>query len=287
VLIRTSGITEIGLKREGNEDAFSVTDSMGLYVVADGMGGHLAGEVASKIAVEMINKSFRRWETNKTPENELFGGLDNSLSLSGNYILSSIKLANRVIHELAKENEEYHGMGTTIGTLLVRSNLIIVANVGDSRIYMIRDGHIERLSNDHTIVAEQVEMGLMNEEEAATSPLKHVLTRNLGSTEDVEPDIFEIEPSTHDRFVLCTDGLTDLVSEEEILKLAKDEDNPGILCRRLVGRALDRGAHDNTTIVSVFISGVEKRKDGKIRNIGLSLADLLINIQKVIKKIKP
>jgi serine/threonine protein phosphatase PrpC len=287
VQVKTAGISEIGLKREGNEDAFSVTDSLGLYVVADGMGGHLAGEVASKIAVEMINKSFRHWETNKTLENELFGGLDNTLSLSGNYILSSIKLANRVINELAKENEEYHGMGTTVGAILVRPKLVIAANVGDSRIYMVRNNTIERLSNDHTMVAEQVEMGLMSEEEAMNSPLKHVLTRNLGSSEDVEPDIFEIEPLNNDRFILCTDGLTDLVSEQEILNLTMDEDNPGILNRRLVGRALDRGAHDNTTVISVFISGIEKPGDGKIKKIGLSLADVLINMQKVMKKIKP
>ena len=107
-------------------------------------------------------------------------------------------------------------MGTTVVILLVTHTLIIVANVGDSRIYMVRDGELERLSKDHTIVSEQVEMGMMTEEEASTSPMKHILTRNFGSSETVEPDIFELEPSNNDCFILCSDGLTDLVNDEEI-----------------------------------------------------------------------
>lgn len=285
--IRASGLTDVGLKREGNEDSFSVDDSLGLYIVADGMGGHLAGEVASQIAVEMINKGYRKWAENDTPEDELFGSPDPSLSREGNYVLSSIKLANRVVHEMAVGYEQYHGMGTTVVILLVTSTLIIVANVGDSRIYLVRDGRIERLSRDHTIVSEQVEMGIMTEEEAATSPLKHILTRNLGSAEHVEPDVFEIEPNNNDRFILCSDGLTDLVGDDEILAMSQSEGDPGILCRRFVEKALKRGGHDNTTVITVSLSGVEKRGEGPISKIGLVLADFLISIQKIVKKFKP
>jgi protein phosphatase len=287
LLVASSGITNVGLKRGGNEDCFSKEDSLGLYVVADGMGGHRAGEVASQIAVDLINKSFRRWVEQEAYEDELFGFPDNSVTIQGNYLLSSIRLANRVVYEMALEHERYQGMGTTVATLFVTSSLIIAANVGDSRIYMVRDGHIERLSKDHTIVAEQVEMGVMTEEEASSAPLKHVLTRNLGSAEHVEAEIFEIEPSNNDRFILCSDGLTDLVSDREILEMAQDEDDPGNLCSQLVEKVLKRGAHDNTTLVSVFLADMKKKKVNPLNKIRLPLADGLVNIQKIIKKIKP
>lgn len=287
MLLESSGITDVGLKRERNEDFFSTEDSLGLYIVADGMGGHQAGEVASRVAVELIKKSYQRWIEQEAQEDELFGYPDSSVTLQGNYILSSVRLANRVVYEMALEHEQFHGMGTTVAILLVKPSLIIAANVGDSRIYMVRDGHIERLSKDHTIVAEQVEMGVMSEDEASSAPLKHILTRNLGSSEDVNAEIFEIEPSSKDRFILCSDGLTDLVSDREILEMTQDEDDPENLCRKFVGKALKRGAHDNTTVVSVFLANMKNPGGGALRRVGISLSDGLANIQKIIKKVKP
>ncbi|MFC1821250.1 Stp1/IreP family PP2C-type Ser/Thr phosphatase [Thermodesulfobacteriota bacterium] len=285
--VKASGLTDVGLQRDGNEDSFSTEDSLGLYIVADGMGGHKAGEVASGIAVEMINKSYRKWVDEEAYESELFGTPDSSLSIQGNYILSSIKLANRVVYEMAKEYDQYHGMGTTVVIVLVLPALIIAANVGDSRIYMVRDGEIETLSKDHTIVSEQVEMGLMTAEEAETSPLRHVLTRNLGSAENVEPDVFELDPSNNDRFILCSDGLTDLVSDQEIFEAMQKEENPEQLCQQLLQTVLKRGAHDNTTIVSINIAGMGKAKEGFVKKIGLSMADMVFGVQKTIKKLKP
>jgi protein phosphatase len=287
LLIRASGISDVGLKREGNEDFFSTDDTMGLYIVADGMGGHLAGEVASRIAVEMINKSLLKWVDEGTPEEELFGNPDSSLTARGNYILSSIQLANRVVYELALENEQYHGMGTTAVVLSVSPTLVVAANVGDSRIYMLRNGHIERLSKDHTIVAEQVEMGIMSADEAENSPLKHVLTRNLGSAEHVEPDIFELEPSENDRYILCSDGLTDLVADEEIQALAEEEHEPEKLCHRFVELVIQRGAHDNTTVVSVFLEDLKKPNEGPMKKVGLLLADTLTGVNKAVRRFKP
>lgn len=287
MLVEASGMTDVGLKRKGNEDYFSTEDSLGLYVVADGMGGHLAGEVASRIAVELITRSFRRWVDEEAPEDELFGSSDNSLTLEGNYLFSSIRLANRVLNEMAMEYTQYHGMGTTVALLFVTPELIIAANVGDSRIYMVRDGIIERLSRDHTIVNEQVDMGLMTEEDAENSPLKHILTRNLGSAENVEADIFEIVPAHNDRFMLCSDGLTDLLSDEEILELTQNESDPGQLCRQFIEQVLERGAHDNTTVISVFLTDLKKPSEGPIRKIEYFLADCLITIQKMIKKVMP
>lgn len=282
--VRASGISDVGLQREGNEDSFSVQSSLGLYIVADGMGGHLAGEVASRVAVEIIGKSFRKLSQDDTPDDELYGYPDASLSKVGNYIKSSISLANRVIYEMATEYEQYNGMGTTIVTLLVTPNLIVSANVGDSRIYMVRDGRIERMSKDHTIVSEHVEMGVMTEEEAAKSPLRHILTRNLGSAESVEAEVFEIVPSGRDRFILCSDGLTDLTKDKEILEIALGEDEPEQLSRKLVDLALQRGGHDNTTVVSVFVEDRKHAREGLITKLGSPLADVFALLGRIRKK---
>jgi len=287
VQVKAFGITDVGLKRDGNEDSFNSDYSIDLYIVADGMGGHLAGEVASQIAVEMINKVFRQWVEGEAGIDEIYGEPDSSVSLKGNYILGAIRLANRVIFELASEKKEYHGMGTTVVIVLVTPTMLIAANVGDSRIYLLRDEELEMLSRDHSIVAEQVEMGMMTEEEAAVSPMRHILTRNLGSAENVEPDIFEIAPSNNDRLVLCSDGLTDLVEDEEIQEMTDNEDEPETLCKAFIDKVLKRGAHDNTTIISIFITGVLRRREGIIKKIGLFLADLIIGIQKIIKNIIP
>ncbi len=287
MLIKSSGITDVGLRRDGNEDSFSVEDSLGLYIVADGMGGHLAGEIASRISVDIINKSFQKWVEEDAGEDMIYGGSDETLSKEGNYILGGIRLANKVVYELALEQKQYQGMGTTVVVLLVTPSMIIAANVGDSRIYLARSGELEMLSRDHTIVAEQVALGMMTDEEAATSSMKHILTRNLGSSEDVEPEIFEIEPSNNDCFVLCSDGLTDLVSDGEILDMAEVANDPEGLCRDFIKKVLERGAHDNTTVVSVFLSDLAKPKQGIFKKISYLLSDITVGIHKVCKKVIP
>jgi len=278
--IKSAGLTDVGLKRDGNEDSFSIDESLNLYIVADGMGGHLAGEVASRTAVDLINKSYRKWKNSETPEGELFGSPDASISRNGNYILGGIQLANKVIHEMATHHKAYKGMGTTIAVLAVIPGLIISANAGDSPIYMIRNGRIEKISKDHNFVAEQVEMGLMTEEEAAESPMKHVLTKNLGSYEDLDPDIFEIEPAKNDRFVLCSDGLTDLVADDEILQMVEAEQDPEVLCRNFIDLALKRGGHDNTTVVTVSLYGIDKRKGGPLKKVAALLPDFMTRTRK-------
>jgi protein phosphatase len=235
----------------------------------------------------MINNTFRKLVEENASIDEIFGKPDNSLCLEGNYVLGCIRLANRVVYEMAVGNKKYHGMGTTVAAILITPTLVITANVGDSRIYLVRDGKIEALSRDHTIVAEQVEMGMMTEEEAEISPMRHVLTRNLGSSDTVIPDIFELEPSNNDRFILCSDGLTDLVTDEEILKMTQKEDKPNALCQKFIDAALKRGAHDNTTVISVFLSDFQVKKEGFIRAIGQFFADIIIGIQKTVKKIIP
>lgn len=265
--LKAAGVTDVGLKRESNEDYFSVDNDLALYIVADGMGGHQAGEVASKVAVEVINKNVQRWIAEDTPYGELFDHPDSALSQRGNYILSGIKLANRVIYELSKVYAEYKGMGTTIVVLSITPDLVIAANVGDSRIYLIRGDTIEPLSKEHNMVTEQLEMGLISAEEAETSPLRHILTRNLGSAETVEADVFEIEPREYDRFLLCTDGLTDLVSDKEILELVKDGDDLEGLCRQLIAKANGKGGNDNVTVSLICVENLADKRQGKIKKI--------------------
>jgi protein phosphatase len=165
--------------------------------------------------------------------------------------------------------------------------LIITANTGDSNIYLIRNGTLERLSKEHTIVAEQVELGLMTPEEAATSPMRHMLTKSLGSSEVVKPEVFEINGANHDRFVLCSDGLSDLVTDEEILHIVQQDDDPESLCRGFVDLALKRGGHDNTTVVSVFLAGGRGRKFPFIEKIGKTFTGLYEGIQKIVRIFKP
>ncbi len=286
-IAKAAGLSDVGLKRELNEDSFSTDMRSGLFVVADGMGGHLAGEVASRIAVDLINKSYKKWFDSDAPEEEIFEYPDQSLSIVGNYIQSSIRLANKIIHEMAAEYADYNGMGTTVAVLAVMPDLVITANVGDSRIYLVRNGKLERLSKDHSIVAEQVEMGIMTDEEAEQSPLKHVLTRNLGSAIHVEAEVFEIEPSSNDRFILCSDGLTDLVSDNEIQQMVVAEDDPEVLCQNFIDKVLTRGAHDNTTVVSVYLSDIEKSKSDPFKIMGSLLADILTTTQKATKVFRP
>ncbi|OQY15827.1 MAG: Stp1/IreP family PP2C-type Ser/Thr phosphatase [Deltaproteobacteria bacterium] len=263
--ISAAGLSDVGLKRETNEDFLAMDNSTNLYIVADGMGGHLAGEVASKVAVKIVQKNVNNWINKNSPLTEIFDFPDMTLSQRGNYLSSSIKLANRVIYEMSQEYTEYKGMGTTIVILAVMPSTIIAANVGDSRIYLIRGDSMEPLSKEHSMVAEQLEMGLISEEEAKTSPLRHILTRNLGSSETVDADVFEIEHIDNDRFLLCTDGLTDLVSDNEILNIIKNGNDPEHICQQLISEANKRGGNDNITVSLISVNKESDEKRGIIK----------------------
>jgi len=263
--IVAAGLSDVGLKREKNEDYLAMDNSNKLYIVADGMGGHLAGEVASKVAVQIIQKNVTNWINKNSPVTEIFDFPDMTLSKRGNYLSSSIKLANRVIHEMSQEYTEYKGMGTTIVILAIMSSTIIAANVGDSRLYLIRGNSMEPLSKEHSMVAEQLEMGLISEEEAKISPLRHILTKNIGSTDTVNADIFEIEHVDNDCFLLCTDGLTDLVSDNEILSIIKNGNDPEHICQQLISEANKRGGNDNITVSLICVNKESDKKRGIIR----------------------
>ncbi|MFI5342579.1 MAG: PP2C family protein-serine/threonine phosphatase, partial [Candidatus Methylomirabilales bacterium] len=199
------GRTDVGRKRSGNEDSFCVAQDLGLFVVADGMGGHAAGEVASRLAVETIQEwmqKYTRGESTTLVGQPLTGASDRA-----NWLLSSIRLANRMIFDAAQGGKEYAGMGTTLVAALSIKDRIALAHVGDSRIYRIRDDQITQLSKDHSFVQQQLERGIISAEEAHDSQYRHLITRALGLKESVEVDLAEHDVLADDLLLLCSDGL--------------------------------------------------------------------------------
>ena len=247
--IESSGITDVGRRREQNEDSLFYDDGMGLYVVADGMGGHKAGEVASKLVVETMRDYIDQNQNDHKPENRV--GADEKLSKEAQRLLASIHLSNRVVHQTALGNEDYKGMGSTVSAIYFTEKTFIVANVGDSLVYLIRDGEIELLSVPHTLVAEQAALDPENAE-LLWSDFKHVLTRAMGVDESVKADINEIPFYKKDIIVISSDGLTDKATPEEILELVYNR-RSGQACQGLVDLANARGGEDNITAIVLRI----------------------------------
>jgi protein phosphatase len=247
--------TTEGLVREHNEDCFSVDEERRLFVVADGMGGHAAGEVASRVAVETVKEFLQSADEEATWPYES----NPRLSLEGNKLAQAIRVANRRVLEEVGKNEHYRGMGTTIVALTVRpdeanSEHAYIGHVGDSRTYRIREGKIEQLTTDHSWISAQVESGAISAEAARRHPLRNVITRALGSDEEVEADIIECDVRPGDLFILCTDGLNTMISDEEILKRALAGANDlKAMCASLVEGANEAGGEDNTTVVLVSV----------------------------------
>lgn len=255
VTIESAGLTDIGKKRSGNEDTFFIDDDLKLYVVADGMGGHLAGEVASELVVDTIRDYMKRF--NEGEEVEELEDIDETLSKEANRLLSSISLANRGVHQVAQGNEDYEGMGSTVSAAYITDDTMIVANVGDSPIYLIHDGGIELLSVTHNVISEQ--MAINPEAAKKIDPRFHnMLTRGMGIEENVEPDICEIQFFSGDILVICSDGLSDNVSPEEIRDIVIKEEADQA-CQTLVDLSNEIRGHDNITVIVLKIRAEDKK----------------------------
>lgn len=252
IVIESAGITDRGKKRKANEDSLFLEDSLGLYVVADGMGGHQAGEVASKLVVETIEDYFKKSREIVADDNP--GYRDKALSIEANRLLTGIQVSNRVVLDAARANSAYRGMGSTVSAVYLTDGTLIAANVGDSPIYLIRDGNIRLLSVPHTLLAEQA---AQNPENAAKLGMefRHVLTRAMGTEEFVNADIFEIQCFEDDILVISSDGLSDKASPEEIRRLV-DGNGSEAACRRLVDLANARGGDDNITAIVLKVKMV-------------------------------
>jgi protein phosphatase len=242
--ITSCGITDVGLKRGHNEDNYLINEELNLFVVADGMGGHAGGEYASAICVNTVEEVVTSMEMNGDPPAES----DDPVEVSREKLRYAIQLAGRRIFEKATEMPEYHGMGTTAVVLLVDAGNAIVAHVGDSRLYMMRDGRIEQLTDDHSLVYQKVKEGLITPEQARTHRMRNVITRSLGYQEEVEVDVQVRAVRRGDRFLLCSDGLCGALELHEIGE-AIENNGPQDAARRLVELACERGGEDNITAV--------------------------------------
>ncbi len=245
-------LSDKGLARTHNEDSFFADKDLGLFVVADGMGGHSAGDVASRMAVEVLSGYIRKSCSGIEP---LIGSSGLGRSAASNRLVSGIRLANQVVCDAAKNYPSWKGMGTTIVAALVDGNRVSIAHAGDSRAYLVRSGTISQLTDDHSVVAERVRKGLMSKEEAEGSGIRNLITRALGNDEALEVDVTEIHIVDGDRLLLCSDGLSTMVADEEVLKIMANDDAPESACTRLVDAANNNGGTDNITVVAVFFKG--------------------------------
>ena len=227
--------TDVGLCRQANEDSFAMVPEIGLYLVADGMGGHRAGQIASRLASEAAVRAIEALRSAEVSPSEK--------------LRHAVSCANREIHENAERNTDLRGMGTTLVAILVEKGRVALAHVGDSRAYRIRRGRIRLLTDDHSIVGELLRRRKISEDAAREHPHRHVLTKALGVAPSTQPDLAELTPLPGDTFVLCSDGLTTHLQDSEILEVVEQGRELQKACDALVASANRRGGLDNITIL--------------------------------------
>jgi protein phosphatase len=245
--IEVAGQTDVGRKRNHNEDNFAILAEYGLYVVADGMGGHASGEIASKMAVDTLQEFFAA--TADDPERTWPYKMDRNKNYEENRLVTGIKLCNLRIYEQAQRNAKQRGMGTTLVALFAVEDGIYVAHVGDSRVYRIREGAIEQLTEDHSLLNDYKKMKRLTEEEIANFPHKNVIVRALGMKDTVKVDTRFEAPRAGDTVVLCSDGLSGPVTDPDILKIVLDSPDLPTASNRLIEAANENGGPDNVTCV--------------------------------------
>jgi protein phosphatase len=247
-----AGMSDVGLQREHNEDSFAVVPNHELFIVADGMGGHRAGDVASRLASESITEFFRRTESDDVTWPFHF---DTELSDEENRLLTAIRLANRQIYEHSVRSRDLRGMGTTVvGALFSpKKQTMFIGHVGDSRAYRYRAGKLEQLTRDHSLLNDYLAaMPDMPDDQRSELP-KNVITRALGMQDSVEVDLLSDEARIGDVYVLCSDGLSGMVSDDDILRVVETFGEPREICDRLVTMANEHGGEDNVTAVVIKI----------------------------------
>jgi protein phosphatase len=241
-----------GLRREENEDSYSKRDDLALYLVADGMGGHAAGEIASKIAVDTI-ESFINDTHDADPNRTWPFPYDTALTLNGNRLKAAFRLANRKIGAAMDANDTLRGMATTAAAILLGREKPVVAHVGDSRIYLWRDNKLQQVTDDHSWVSEQVRAGVMTEADARRHPWRNVVTRALAGGEDPEVDIAELDLRKGDRVMICSDGLSSVVPRETLEAILGRGDDLDSTCATLIDAANKAGGPDNITVALLSV----------------------------------
>jgi len=243
--------SDVGRVRQNNEDSYRIEAALDLYVLCDGMGGEAHGEVASAMAVETVVTHCLEAQNNISAP--LFGEPRTDLSETTNRLASAVTLANRKIFETASANPENAGMGTTIVAAWLKDGRLSLAHVGDSRAYLLRAGALEQLTDDHSLVAENVRRGIMTPQEAENSSLQSVLMRALGSAREVQVDASEYMLLEGDILVICSDGLTRMVTDPEIASTITTVEPAQAAAKRLVDLANDYGGADNVTVIVIRV----------------------------------
>jgi protein phosphatase len=245
----SAGVTDVGRKRTHNEDSFLVDDELHLYVVADGMGGHAGGGTASRIAVETIDKELRKARDSKDNPFEATTTLQDSPLPE--VVRAAVERACLNIFTAAQEDPRLAGMGTTVIALLVKDDHAFFAHVGDSRAYLIRGELIQQISEDHSLVNEQIKAGMITPEEAKHSRYKNIITRSVGFEEEVQVDVMGLVSEAGDTFILCSDGLANMLEDREILEVVQKAKGIEDIPKKLIEMANDRGGDDNITVIVV------------------------------------
>ena len=245
--IELAGKTDVGKKRNHNEDNFSIIEESGLYIVADGMGGHASGEVASQMAVDAMKEFFLA--TAQDPERTWPYKMDRSKGYEENRLITGIKLANLRIYETAQRDAGKRGMGTTIVTMFAVEDGVYIAHVGDSRGYRVRDGKIEQLTEDHSLLNDYIKMKRLTPEEIANFPHKNVIVRALGMKDTVKVDTRFESPRANDTYLLCSDGLSGPVTDDEMLDTVVNSPDLETAASKLIARANENGGPDNITVI--------------------------------------
>ena len=240
--LQVSAKTDIGLNRKNNEDRYFVDTKQELFIVADGMGGHLAGEVASRIAVETVCRSLQ--------------GVDGSNPQE--QLKLAVEKANRTVEQAAKGNPALHRMGTTLSIILLHQQQGYLAHIGDSRIYRLHHQKLEQLSDDHSLVGEQLRQGTITKDQAKNSSLGNILLQAIGITPQLDICQKKIALAATDQFLLCSDGLTDMVSDAEIENLLKQPGAINLRCESLITAAIAAGGKDNITAILLQIDQLDE-----------------------------
>lgn len=240
--------TDVGMVRSGNEDNFFAdADALrGIFVVADGMGGHAAGEVASEMAVQIVSR-------------ELAPVRDVRDQQAPDKVMRSLRTANRAIYERMLSETDKQGMGTTASILLVSHAHYLIGQVGDSRVYLLRDGMLTQVTKDHSYVQEQVDAGFLTPEQARYHPYSNVITRCVGAGEEVQPDVYAGEMKVGDVFLVASDGLTGMVDDRRLQQLLLARSSPGRIVDALIAEANGRGGLDNITAIVIRVEGLEEQ----------------------------
>jgi protein phosphatase len=246
-----AAVTDIGLVRSHNEDYYVAEQDLGLFAVVDGMGGHAAGEIASRTVADGVIDFIRT--TQADPDKTWPYPFDPSLSHLANRLQVAIRTANRRLADVVRRNERLGGTGATISAALFENDHLAISNVGDCRAYLVRAGHVYQITRDHSFVAEQVASGILKAEDAKRHPLRHLVTRAVSGNAKISVDTWDVEPRPGDRLLLCSDGVHGLMSDDELSAIALSDVSIESMCQQLVDAARARGGTDNSTVVMVQV----------------------------------